>query len=107
MADASEPYASWDLGRFQGRIAATFGAKDRERGIPGTFMYLMEEIGELAEALREPERHDLPGEFADCLAWLVSLADLAGVDLGAVTQAKYAARCPTCRATPCSCISKP
>ncbi|MFW5752510.1 MAG: MazG nucleotide pyrophosphohydrolase domain-containing protein [Planctomycetota bacterium] len=107
MADLPESYTAWDLGRFQAQIAATFGTKDRERGIPGTFMYLMEEIGELAEALREPERHDLAGEFADCLAWLVSLADLAGVDLGAVTGRKYAAYCPTCRATPCNCISKP
>ena len=42
-------------------------------------MYFMEEVGELAEALREPEQHDLDGEFADCLAWLTSLAHLAGV----------------------------
>lgn len=98
---------SLDLASFQTRIRATFGAKDRARGIPGTFMYLIEEVGELAEALREPQRHDLPGELADCLAWLVSVADLAGVDLAAATAAKYPDTCPRCAATPCTCDSKP
>lgn len=96
-----------DLAAFQQHLAATYGAKDGERGIPGTFMYFMEEVGELAEALREPGKHDLDGEFADCLAWLVSLAHLAGIDLAAVTEAKYGARCPRCRVTPCTCDNKP
>lgn len=96
-----------DLAEFQRQIAATFGAKDRARGRDGTFMYLLAEIGELAEALREPDRHDLPGEFADCLAWLVSLADLAGIDLATVTAAKYPAYCRRCGTSPCRCCGKP
>lgn len=96
-----------DLAAFQHHIAATYGAKDGERGIAGTFMYFSEEVGELAEALREPEDHDLPGEFADCLAWLTSLAHLAGVDLGAATTAKYGAGCSGCGESPCVCASKP
>ncbi len=50
-----------DLSTFQRDIARTFGEKDARRGIPGTFMYFTEEVGELAEALREPAAHDLPG----------------------------------------------
>jgi NTP pyrophosphatase (non-canonical NTP hydrolase) len=100
----SEPF---DLRAFQRHIAATYGAKDGERGTAGTFMYLIEEVGELAEALREPQKHDLDGEFADCLAWLVSLAHLADVDLAAVTQKKYPGLCPRCGATPCGCDNKP
>ena len=96
-----------DLAEFQTRLAATYGAKDRARGVPGTFMYLMEEIGELAEALREPAQHDLAGEFADCQAWLTSLATAAGVDLAAVTAAKYGNGCSRCHATPCTCPTKP
>jgi NTP pyrophosphatase (non-canonical NTP hydrolase) len=98
---------AFDLRAFQRHIAATYGAKDAQRGTAGTFMYLMEEIGELAEALREPDKHQLDGEFADCLAWLVSLAHLAGVDLAAATAAKYPGRCLRCGATPCACVSKP
>jgi len=96
-----------DLRAFQDEIGRTYGAKDAARGTAGTFMYFMEEVGELAEALREPGTHDLDGEFADCLAWLTSLAHLAGVDLAAVTQAKYGAVCRHCGKSPCQCISKP
>ena len=96
-----------DLRAFQAHIAATYGAKDAARGSAGTFMYLIEEVGELAEALREPGKHDLDGEFADCLAWLVSLAHLAGVDLAAATARKYPGICQRCGATPCACVSKP
>ena len=96
-----------DLAEFQRQIAETYGDKDSARGIPGTFMYFTEEVGELAEALREPDKQDLPGEFADCLAWLVSLAHLADIDLAAVTQAKYPAGCSHCGKAPCECDSKP
>ena len=102
-----ETLSDMDLQRFQDYIANTFGKKDAERGMAGTFMYFMEEVGELAEALREPEKHDLDGEFADCLAWLVSLAHLMDVDLAAVTAAKYPEICPSCEASPCRCESKP
>jgi len=99
--------SAMDLAAFQRRIAATYGAKDAARGLPGTFMYLIEEVGELAEALREPERHELDGEFADCLAWLCSLAELAGVDLATAAAQKYPADCPGCGQSPCACASKP
>ena len=98
---------SLDLSDFQRRIATTFGPKDAKRGIPGTFMYFMEEVGELSEALREPDKHDLAGEFADCLAWLTSLAHLADIDLAAVTDEKYPGPCIRCGASPCVCASKP
>jgi NTP pyrophosphatase (non-canonical NTP hydrolase) len=96
-----------DLRRFQDDIARTFGAKDAARGTAGTFMYFMEEVGELAEALREPTKHDLEGEFADCLAWLASLAHLADVDLAAAARKKYGSVCATCGKSPCACESKP
>jgi NTP pyrophosphatase (non-canonical NTP hydrolase) len=97
----------FDLAAFQRHIAATYGTKDAARGTSGTFMYFMEEVGELAEALREPNKHDLPGEFADCLAWLASLAHLANVDLASATANKYPGFCLRCGQTPCRCDSKP
>ncbi len=96
-----------DLRRFQDDIARTFGPKDEARGTAGTFMYFMEEVGELAEALREPASHDLQGEFADCLAWLASLAHLSGVDLAAAAAAKYPGACVACGGSPCTCPTKP
>lgn len=97
----------FDLRSFQRHMAETYGDKDCQRGSAGTFMYLMEEIGELAEALREPDQHDLGGEFADCLAWLTSLAHVAGIDLAAVTAEKYPGICQRCGQSPCVCPTKP
>ncbi len=89
---------------FQRLIRDTFGAKDAKRGVEGTFMWLMEEVGELAEALRGGAKNpDLGAEFADVLAWLATLANIAGVDLQTVVEAKYGAGCPYCQTIPCSC----
>jgi NTP pyrophosphatase (non-canonical NTP hydrolase) len=96
-----------ELAELQRRIAALYAAKDAARGRDATFMYLIEEVGELAEACREPHAHDLPSEFADVLAWLASLANLHGVDLAAAVSAKYPLACAQCRATPCACATKP
>ena len=42
-------------------------------------------------------------EFADVLAWLATLANIAGVDLEAAVRAKYGGGCPGCGKTPCAC----
>ena len=94
------------LREFQDQINSLFSHKDKKRGMGGTFMYFMEEVGELAEALREPEKHDLEGEFADCVAWLTSLANLAGVDLQKAVTEKYPNKCPVCSKNPCICTNK-
>ncbi|MCS6970121.1 MAG: MazG nucleotide pyrophosphohydrolase domain-containing protein [Planctomycetota bacterium] len=96
-----------EIGEFQRRMRALYGAKDAARGPDATFLYFVAEVGELAEACREPQRHDLAGEFADCFAWLVSLADLHGIDLEAAVARKYPAVCRRCGSSPCACSGKP
>ena len=76
------------LRELQDRIAARYGEADAERGLAGTHMWFMEEVGELTRALRREEREALPGEFADVLAYLVTLANLSGVDLEAAVAEK-------------------
>ncbi len=88
---------------FQRLIEDIYGARDRARGLAGTHMWFCEEVGELTRALRRGERGSLEGEFADVLAWLSTLASIAGVDLERAARGKYAAGCPRCRATPCGC----
>ncbi|CAG0974440.1 dCTP diphosphatase [Phycisphaerales bacterium] len=75
---------------FQQLIRDRYFATDSARGTPGTFMWLIEEVGELATALQDnapgksptPEqRANLSEEFADVLAWLATLANVNGVDL--------------------------
>jgi len=91
------------LADLQETIRATYDAKDRRRGIEGTFMWFMEEVGELSAALRSGPRDELAREFADVLAWLATLANVAGVDLDQAVQAKYGGGCPGCRQAPCVC----
>lgn len=91
------------IAEFQRQIEAIYFAKDRQRGLAGTFMWFTEEVGELSRALRRKNQAELEAEFADVLAWLSTLASIAGVDLEAAARAKYGAGCPRCRATPCSC----
>lgn len=92
------------LTQLQQLIRDTFGDKDSRRGVEGTFMWFMEEVGELAEALRGGRSlEETSAEFADVLAWLATLANIAGVDLDRAIATKYGAGCPTCGKTPCAC----
>ena len=91
------------LGELQQIIRDLYGAKDAARGVEGTFMWFMEEVGELSAALRGGTDEEKAHEFADVLAWLATLANIAGVDLEAAVRAKYGGGCPGCRQTPCVC----
>ena len=91
------------LGQLQQVIRDTYDAKDRRRGVAGTFMWFMEEVGELASALRGGSDEEKAAEFADVLAWLATMANAVGVDLEAAVQAKYGGGCPGCGRIPCVC----
>lgn len=78
------------LASFQQLIRDRYYATDSARGVPGTFMWFIEEVGELSTALQDnapgkaptdKQKRNLPEEFADVLAWLCTLANIAGVDL--------------------------
>lgn len=92
------------LGQFQERIRDLYGSKDARRGVEGTFMWFMEEVGELSAALRSGPKDELAAEFADVLAWLVTLANIAGIDLDEAIAAKYGKACPKCVRNPCACV---
>lgn len=91
------------LPELQEMIRATYGAKDASRGTDGTFMWFMQEVGELATALRNGTAREKAHEFADVLAWLATLANIANVDLDAAVADKYGAGCPGCGKSPCVC----
>ena len=59
----------------------------------GTFLWLAEEIGELASALADANRakrpENLAEEFADVFAWLTTIANIHDVDLEAAIRDKY------------------
>ena len=89
---------------FQTRIRDLYGAKDAARGDSATFLYLVEEVGEVATALRSGTDEELALEMADVLAWLVTLASIRGIDLADAADRKYGQRCPGgCGQVPCGC----
>jgi NTP pyrophosphatase (non-canonical NTP hydrolase) len=89
--------------QFQQLIREMYLEKDLARGVDGTFMWLMEEIGELAGALRNGTHEERLGEFADVLAWLTTIANVVGVDLADAIMLKYGAGCPGCGQFVCTC----
>ena len=91
-----------DLAELQQRIEATYGERDRARGIPSTVAWLAEEVGEVARAVRKGSRDDQVHELGDALAWLASLANQLDITLDEAV-ARYSDGCPRCEEQPCGC----
>jgi NTP pyrophosphatase (non-canonical NTP hydrolase) len=77
------------LSEFQKLISSRYEATDRARGTPKTFLWFIEEVGELATALNGDDRQNLHEEFADVLAWLCTLANINDIDLAQAVAEKY------------------
>ncbi|AIF69153.1 nucleotide pyrophosphohydrolase [Palaeococcus pacificus DY20341] len=88
---------------FQEMIKEIYFHRDSKRGLEKTFLWFTEEVGELAEALRKGDREAMEEEFADVLAWLVSLANIVDVDIEEAALKKYPNNCPYCGKKPCKC----
>jgi NTP pyrophosphatase (non-canonical NTP hydrolase) len=69
------------INEFQGIISRKYEKRDRERGVPATFLWFIEEVGELATALAGNDQDNKQEEFADVFAWLCTLANISSVDL--------------------------
>lgn len=72
---------SMHISEFQQLISKKYEKRDRQRGIPATFMWFIEEVGELATALAANDEQNKEEEFADVFAWLCTLANISNVDL--------------------------
>ncbi len=90
---------------FQQLIEDIYYQKDSARGVPGTLLWFVEEVGELVRAVRrgDRDRQNLQEEFADVYAWLCTLASLHQLDLDGPAMAKYQEGCPRCKSCPCAC----
>lgn len=92
-----------DLNDAQMMMLKIYGERDFSRGVHGTFLWLIEEIGELANALRRNNAESIQNEFADVLAWLFSLANVIGINLNQAFLSKYNHKCPKCGLSACAC----
>jgi NTP pyrophosphatase (non-canonical NTP hydrolase) len=82
-------FSNLTISQCQKHISDKYEKVDRKRGTPKTFLWLIEEIGELATALNGDDRANLEEEFADVIAWLCTLANINDVDLSAAIGRKY------------------
>jgi len=91
------------ISEFQEMMKRLYFKRDSERGINGTFNWLVDEVAELGEELKGSDRAATEREFADVIAWLASLANIMGLDLEKAALTKYPHKCPKCQASPCQC----
>jgi len=78
------------ISEFQQLIADKYEARDRQRGTAATFMWFVEEIGELATVLASGgSQEQKEQEFADVFAWLCTLANINDVDISKACADKY------------------
>jgi NTP pyrophosphatase (non-canonical NTP hydrolase) len=103
MTQVTDDQRAISLRDFQALIRAMYMDRDAARGVDGTFMWLMEEVGELAAALRSGTHAEQSEEFADVLAWLTTIANCVGIDLNDAVAKKYGTGCPGCGQFICAC----
>lgn len=92
-----------EISEFQRLMYDLYAHNDKRRGAAATTLWLVEEIGELAEAVRREDMENLREELADCFAWIGALANLFDIDLEEAFLEKYPLVCPTCKKNPCIC----
>ena len=77
------------LREVQELMREMFYDRDAARGVYATFAWLVEEVGELAEAILNNDREGIEEEIADVIAWTVSIANVLGVDVEEAFARKY------------------
>jgi len=92
-----------EIREFQRLMKDLYGDNDAERGLEKTVLWFYEETGELAEAIRKRDKKAIGEEMADVFAWMVSLANMLGVDVEEACLTKYPMKCPRCGNAPCTC----
>lgn len=91
-----------ELHEFQSVIEATYGERDRVRGLAATVAWIAEEVGELAQAVRKGSLEQQMHELGDVLAWTASLASQLGIPMEECA-ARFIEGCPHCHRIPCAC----
>ena len=93
------------ISEFQDLMKELYFQKDSKRGVKNTFIWLVEEIGELATLLKKDniDTDQISEELADIIAWTNSLANLLNIDLEQALFNKYPNQCKKCGNKPCRC----
>ncbi|PLX15290.1 MAG: nucleotide pyrophosphohydrolase [Candidatus Muiribacterium halophilum] len=89
--------------KMQSHIEDIYLNKDSKRSEAENIWWLMEETGELLRALRKGSDQEIKEEFADTLAWLMTIASNRGIDLEDAFWERYKSGCSKCNCKPCKC----
>lgn len=94
-----------NISDFQNLIKKLYYQKDLNRGVKSTFVWLIEEIGELATLINSQniDKEKLSEELADIIAWTFSIANLKEIDMEKALLSKYPNKCKKCNSAPCTC----
>lgn len=87
---------------FQKNIDNIFGTRDKKRGISKSFNHLVEEVGELSQAMRKNDKEKIEKEFSDVFAWMMTCANLIDIDIEKAVE-RFWETCPKCLGVKCSC----
>ena len=90
---------------FQDLLKDLYLQNDLDRGIKSTFIWLVEEIGELATLINsiDIDKRKISEEIADIIAWTISIANILDVDVEKALSDKYPNECIKCSTSPCTC----
>jgi len=93
------------ISEFQQIIKDIYFHQDEERGINRTFIWLVEEVGELARIIKDQQidKKKASEEIADINAWINSIANLLDIDMESILRDKYPGKCIRCNSKPCQC----
>jgi NTP pyrophosphatase (non-canonical NTP hydrolase) len=103
IIEIARPVITMHIREFQEMMRRLHFQRDSNRGVEGTYNWLVDEIDELGEALKGNDKDAVEKEFADVLAWLASLANIKRINLEKATINKYNNKCPKCQQSPCQC----
>lgn len=94
-----------NIREFQTLIKDLYFEQDQKRGLKNSYIWLIEEIGELASVLKKTEINpdEASEELSDIFAWTTSIANLLNIDLETALIKKYPNICIKCKSNPCVC----
>ena len=88
---------------FQRHFREVYFSRDSARGAERTFLWLVSEVGEAADALKDGDKEKLKLELADVMAWLLSFCNVVDIDIQEALEEVYGGGCPKCSSKPCIC----
>jgi NTP pyrophosphatase (non-canonical NTP hydrolase) len=94
-----------NISKFQTLIKEIYYHRDSKRGIKNSFIWFVEEVGELARVLKNEDidKKKASEEIADIFAWLNSIANLLEINIEKNLLDKYPEKCIRCNSKPCIC----